>query len=416
MKPILEVQHIGKQFYIGGKQERYLSLRDVLANPFKKLKQPKAESFWALDDINFNVMPGESIGIIGRNGAGKSTLLKILSKITPPTRGKVICRGRVASLLEVGTGFHSELTGRENVYMNGSILGMRKSEIDKHFDAIVEFSGVERFLDTPLKRYSSGMQLRLAFAVAAHLEPEIMVIDEVLAVGDAEFQKKCLGKMNDISKSGRTILFVSHNMGAVSALCSKAILLNKGNVECFDTTSDVIAKYFANSSNSSAYFDLTTTKEKYGDSISELVSGSITDSSNEITPRFYIDEEVRINMKYRIKKNIEASVVPNFHFFNSSGECIFVINAQKIGAFQPGLYEATCVIPANFLNDGVHFILLATTTYFQSSFDVNFMCKDALSFEIIDKLHDNPLRYNYAGPIPGIIRPALNFEVKALKD
>jgi homopolymeric O-antigen transport system ATP-binding protein len=414
MKPILEVQHIGKQFYIGGKQERYLSLRDVVANPFKKLKQPKAESFWALEDINFDIMPGESIGIIGRNGAGKSTLLKILSKITPPTRGKVICRGRVASLLEVGTGFHPELTGRENVYMNGSILGMRKWEIDKHFDAIVDFSGVEQFLDTPLKRYSSGMQLRLAFAVAAHLEPEILVIDEVLAVGDAEFQKKCLGKMGEVSKSGRTILFVSHNMGAVSALCSKAILLSKGNVECFDTTGDVIAKYFSNSSNSSAHFDLTDTKAKYADTIVELVSGSVTDNNNEIKPRCFIDEEIRVNMRYRIKKEIDASIVPNFHFFNGNGECIFVINAQKVTTFQPGLYEATCIIPPNFLNDGVHFVLLASTTYYQSSFDVNFMYKDALSFEIVDKLHDNPFRYNYTGPLPGVIRPALNFEVKAV--
>jgi lipopolysaccharide transport system ATP-binding protein len=243
MKPILEVQHLTKEFKIGAKQERYLSLRDALANPFKK-KEDGANTFRALDDVNFEVMPGESIGIIGRNGAGKSTLLKILSRITPPSSGKIICRGRVASLLEVGTGFHPELSGRENVYMNGSILGMRKAEINKHFDSIVDFSGVEKFLDTPLKRYSSGMQLRLAFAVAAFLEPEILVIDEVLAVGDAEFQKKCLNKMKDVSMNeGRTVLFVSHDMNAIKTLSKTAILLDGGKVAKNDVVGEVIPLY-----------------------------------------------------------------------------------------------------------------------------------------------------------------------------
>jgi lipopolysaccharide transport system ATP-binding protein len=252
MKPILEVQHISKQFKIGVKQESYLSLRDFIAHPFKK-KEKNDKLFLALEDINFNVFPGESIGIIGRNGAGKSTLLKILSKITPPTSGKIICRGRIASLLEVGTGFHQELTGRENIYMNGSILGMRKFEIERHFDSIVDFSGVEKFLDTPLKRYSSGMQLRLAFAVAAFLEPEILIIDEVLAVGDAEFQKKCLGKMDEVSKSGRTVLFVSHDMGAIIKLCKKSIILNNGKLILQDETSKVVEKYLQFNSSGNQY-------------------------------------------------------------------------------------------------------------------------------------------------------------------
>jgi lipopolysaccharide transport system ATP-binding protein len=243
MKPILEVHNLSKEFLIGANNEPYLALRDVLANPFKLLNQPKKEVFKALDNVSFDVMPGESIGIIGRNGAGKSTLLKILSKITPPSSGKIICRGRIAALLEVGTGFHAELTGRENVYMNGSILGMRKWEIDKHFDEIVSFSGVEKFLDTPLKRYSSGMQLRLAFAVAAHLEPEILIIDEVLAVGDAEFQKKCLGKMDEVTKSGRTVLFVSHNMAAIANLCYKSILMNQGSICSYTDTNTAIEAY-----------------------------------------------------------------------------------------------------------------------------------------------------------------------------
>lgn len=219
---------------INHEHQPYLSLRDKFTGIFKPTL-PK-EEFWALKDVSFDVYPGESIGIIGKNGAGKSTLLKILSKITPPTSGKIISRGRIASLLEVGTGFHPELTGRENIYMNGSILGMRRKEIQKNFDAIVDFAGVEKFIDTPLKHYSSGMQLRLAFAVAAFLENEILIIDEVLAVGDAEFQKKCMGKMEDVSKSGRTVLFVSHNIGAVRILCKKSILLNNGFLADFSDT------------------------------------------------------------------------------------------------------------------------------------------------------------------------------------
>ncbi|MCK4664230.1 MAG: ABC transporter ATP-binding protein [Bacteroidales bacterium] len=242
MKPILEIQNISKKFRIRGQVSPYLTLRESLMSIGKKSIIRKDE-FWALKDINFNVYPGDSIGIIGRNGAGKSTLLKILSRITPPTKGQIICRGRVASLLEVGTGFHMELTGRENIFLNGSILGLRKEEIKAKFDEIIDFSGVEKFLDTPLKHYSSGMQLRLAFAVAAHLEPEILVIDEVLAVGDAEFQKKCLNKMDEVTKQGRTVLFVSHNMAAVKNLCSKGVLLNEGKVIKNDKINFVIDYY-----------------------------------------------------------------------------------------------------------------------------------------------------------------------------
>lgn len=241
MKPILEIQEVSKKFRINHEQQPYLSLRDSFANIFKS-KNSK-EDFWALKDVSFDVFPGDTVGIIGKNGAGKSTLLKILSKITPPTSGKIIGRGRIASLLEVGTGFHSELSGRENIFMNGSILGMRRAEILKNFDAIVDFSGVEKFIDTPLKHYSSGMQLRLAFAVAAFLENEILIIDEVLAVGDAEFQKKCMGKMEDVSKSGRTILFVSHNLPSLLTVCKSGVLLQNGRVLEQGSIDSVINKY-----------------------------------------------------------------------------------------------------------------------------------------------------------------------------
>lgn len=241
MKPSLEVNGISKKFLIEHQQLPYLSLRDKIANPFRS--KSSQEEFWALKDVSFSVQPGESLGIIGKNGAGKSTLLKILSRITPPTSGRIVVRGRIASLLEVGTGFHQELTGRENIFMNGSILGMKNSEIKSKFDEIVDFSGAEKFLDTPIKHYSSGMQLRLAFAVAAHLDPEILIIDEVLAVGDAEFQKKCLGRMETVSKSGRTILFVSHNMTMIQQLCEKSILLSKGRIKNVGDTNSVIEHY-----------------------------------------------------------------------------------------------------------------------------------------------------------------------------
>jgi len=253
-RPIIEVNKISKKYRIAHQLEKYVALRDVLTNIAKKpfgflrskvFKRGSAkEDFWALKDISFTVEEGEAMGIIGPNGAGKTTLLKILSRITPPTKGEIKLRGRTASLLEVGTGFHPELTGRENIFLNGAILGMTKTEIRKKFDEIVAFSGIEKFLDTPVKRYSSGMFVRLAFAVAAHLEPEILLIDEVLAVGDAEFQKKCLGKMDDITKkSGRTILFVSHNMAAIQNLCKRCIFLNKGKIEAIGEVKEVVEKY-----------------------------------------------------------------------------------------------------------------------------------------------------------------------------
>lgn len=251
-KPIIEVKGLSKKYRIS--HQRYLALRDTLAAWLKKpldLLKPKKqgfplkEDFWALKDISFNVSQGEVIGIIGRNGAGKTTLLKVLSRITHPTEGEVRLRGRVGSLLEVGTGFHPELTGRENIYFNGSILGMKKREIEKKFNEIVEFSGVEKFLDTPVKRFSSGMQVRLAFSVAAYLEPEILLVDEVLAVGDAEFQKKCLGKMKDVSSSGRTVLFVSHNMTAIRNLCKRTILLEAGKLSLDTDTERVVSNYLS---------------------------------------------------------------------------------------------------------------------------------------------------------------------------
>lgn len=296
MKPILEIQHISKKFVINHEQQPYLSIRDSISNIFKSKKNK--EDFWALQDIDFNVEQGDTFGIIGKNGAGKSTLLKVLSKITPPTSGKIIGRGRIASLLEVGTGFHPELSGRENVFMNGSILGMRRSEILKNFEAIVDFAGVEKFIDTPLKYYSSGMQLRLAFAVAAFLENEILIIDEVLAVGDAEFQSKCMGKMGEVSKSGRTILFVSHQMGAIAQLCKKAIMLQKGKIVANSDVNSVINYYL--SSNNTQDIKLDRRQDSTWKSKNHFTDFQMINSVNENSTEFKHDETYHIVVRLHL--------------------------------------------------------------------------------------------------------------------
>jgi len=288
MKPILEICNIGKKYRISHRAGGYLSLRERMFDIFRRERQT-TEDFWALKDVSFNVEAGESVGIIGRNGAGKSTLLKILSRITPPTTGKVANRGRIASLLEVGTGFHPELTGRENVFLNGSLLGMKRREIESQFDEIVDFSGVEKFLDTPLKHYSSGMQLRLAFAVAAFLEPEILIIDEVLAVGDAEFQRKCMGKMKDVTHSGRTILFVSHDMNAISHLCRRVLVMKQGMIQ-YDGLPLKALDFYNDSRNLPGFFAHTTGHRK-GVYIKAI---EVVDAESNGRFRFFHNEEVTL--------------------------------------------------------------------------------------------------------------------------
>ncbi|MEO6670917.1 MAG: ABC transporter ATP-binding protein [Ferruginibacter sp.] len=314
MSSIIKINDLSKSFIISHeKRENYTALRDVISSKAKKLFSfPKwmstedkttKEVFWALKNINFEIQPGDRVGIIGRNGAGKSTLLKILSRITEPTSGAVKIKGRVASLLEVGTGFHPELTGKENIFLNGAILGMKKSEIKRHFDAIVDFAEIEKFLDTPVKRYSSGMYVRLAFAVAAHLEPEILIVDEVLAVGDAQFQKKCLGKMEDVSRNeGRTVLFVSHNLGIISQLCNRGLLLNAGELVMDASSSDVIKKYFSDPSAAAVSFNNQNKKNKdiHFDAV------SLMDSNGKPCTQFAFDDDVLVNIRFSVKKQVPA--------------------------------------------------------------------------------------------------------------
>ncbi len=354
MKPILEIRNISKTFTIGGKKKGYLSLRESFIEKFKSFtKREKNEQFWALKDISFDVYPGDSIGIIGKNGAGKSTLLKIISKITPPTKGQITARGRIASLLEVGTGFHPELTGRENIFLNGSILGLKRSEILSRFDEIVDFSGVEQFLETPLKHYSSGMQLRLAFSVAAHLEPEILVVDEVLAVGDAEFQKKCLGKMEEVSKNeGRTVLFVSHNLGAVKNLCRKGIHLKNGNINASGNTSEIVDIYLK-----SLKFSVPLNKITFNGPLhSKVILSKVL--LNDIDPFSYPVQisqldEVRISLVFSIKLVKPFRITLSIY---KEGIRLFSLHDSESKTAPAGYINSVFILPKKMLRPGLYSI------------------------------------------------------------
>lgn len=392
MKPILEVQAISKKFRIHHEGVPYLSLRDKLAELVQfKASRKSDEDFWALKDVSFNVMPGESIGIIGKNGAGKSTLLKILSKITPPTQGKIIGRGRIASLLEVGTGFHPELSGRENIYLNGSILGMKRKEIDARFDEIVDFAGTEKFLDTPLKHYSSGMQLRLAFAVAAFLEPEILVIDEVLAVGDAEFQKKCLGKMEDVSNNGRTILFVSHNMSAVESLCTKSILLKNGQLHFSGSSAEVIQQY-TNLMEGSLLGNTGTIQLNLNDpskpvrKIELLCDGKNSSSA-------YMGCRLEIRVHFKTDEAFEAPVLGLIFKDNQGIPMIGINNKHYVGnlATQP-VSEGyiSMIIPYTTLFEGIYHIDI----HFGNAFQDIEVLRDCFQFTI------EPMKFTTSGEMP----------------
>lgn len=319
MTTVISVENLSKHYILSHlRKERYTALRDVIAEGVKRLFSRNAsandlthEEFWALRDISFDIQQGDRVGIIGRNGAGKSTLLKVLSRITEPTTGSIKIKGRVASLLEVGTGFHPELTGRENIYLNGAILGMTKMEIRKKFDEIIAFAEVEKFLDTPVKRYSSGMYVRLAFAVAAHLEPEILVVDEVLAVGDAQFQKKCLGKMEDVSKEGRTVLFVSHNMSTIQKLCNSGILLKGGKIADSGPIASVIESYLGDVQPSSEgnVGELSRSRHDFG-SIVRIVGAYPVNAKGERVSSFMIGEEIAFNLEIKASEKInDLSVV-----------------------------------------------------------------------------------------------------------
>jgi len=367
---------------------------------------------WALRNVSFEVGAGEVVGIIGRNGAGKSTLLKILSKITPPARGRVEIHGRTSSLLEVGTGFNKELTGRENVYLNGTILGMRKKEVDRKFDEIIDFSGVEKFLDTPVKRYSSGMRVRLAFAVAAHLEPEILIIDEVLAVGDAAFQEKCLNKMQDVGSQGRTVFFVSHNMPAVSRLCGRVIMLGQGQLVADGPSDKIVAQYLHEGTNTTAERYWTDAGKAPGGEVSRLNGVRIKNENGETTAAIDIRKPVGFEMTFEVMDD-SYTLMPHFNLINDEGVCLFStfdLSPEWRKKKRPkGRYTATAWVPGNYLSEGSFFINVAMITMEPQTIR-QFYEREAVSFQVVDSMEGDSARGDWAREVTGVVRPLLNWD------
>ncbi len=378
-------------------------------------KQSSGSILWALKDISFDVERGEILGIIGINGAGKSTLLKILSRITPPTTGRIEIHGRVSSLLEVGTGFHQELTGRENIYLNSTILGMKKKEVDRKFDAIVDFSGVEKFIDTPVKRYSSGMRVRLAFAVAAHLEPEILIIDEVLAVGDAAFQRKCINKMEDVGQLGTTILFVSHSMPAITRMCKRAVLLEGGKIIKNGPTNEVVNTYLSVGLGATATRAWEDHAVAPGDEIVRLRSVRLCSEAGTTLEFADIRRPVGLEMEYEVLQGGQV-LMPNFNVFNEEGACLFTTlehdAAWRNRERPPGQYRSTAWIPGNFLAEGTFYVEPAMMT--PAPCRPHFIVRDAVAFQVFDPNEGDSARSGWSGPMTGMVRPLLNWRTEVL--
>jgi lipopolysaccharide transport system ATP-binding protein len=418
----IRAEGLSKRYRLG-QRERYRTLRDSLARaakaPFRPASQQAktqsandARAFWALRDVSFEVKRGEVVGLIGRNGSGKSTLLKILSRITGPTEGYAEIHGRVGSLLEVGTGFHPELTGWENIYLNGAILGMKRAEIDRKFDEIVSFAEIEKFLGTPVKRYSSGMYVRLAFAVAAHLEPEIVFVDEVLAVGDAEFQKKCLNKMGDVARSGRTVLFVSHNMTAITSLCERAILLETGRIVKDGSATEVVQSYL-DRGGSVAGQKVWPEDQRPGNRSFRLISVSLKNEAGMPVSEIKISSDATIEIEYETLQE-GAHAIFSLTLFDASAYCVFsslsnsVENAYHAHALRLGHYVSSCQLYGNLLNNGRYYVsITGLADYWSDSFYVD----RAISFEAVD---DGVLKRDYSGTYGGVIRPKLTWKTVPL--
>ncbi len=375
---------------------------------------------WALRDVSLDINHGEIVGIIGRNGAGKSTLLKLLSRVTAPTSGRILTKGRITSLLEVGTGFHPELTGRENIYLNGAILGMRKHEIDRKLEEIVEFSGCARYIDTPVKRYSSGMTVRLGFAVAAHLDCEILVVDEVLAVGDADFQQKCLGRMQYMQGDGRTVLFVSHQMSMVTALCKRGIVLKYGHIDFDGLVEDAVMAYQSSGGDSrGCVFDPIASGIHLGDDRATLQKVWLEDANGISRATFDIAEPIYMKMKFRLHRDDVRWPFPNFHIFDSSGKHLCVSSTVNYPAdcetCIPGIYVATCEIPANLLNTGT-FSIGSALTFTEKGISLSFWEQNALTFQTTEDFERtlHTTMHGYAGLMQGTIRPSFSWQIESV--
>jgi lipopolysaccharide transport system ATP-binding protein len=413
MPVAIESVGLSKRYRLGEYQAAYGTLRESLVHAGRRLTgkehRSSTQELWALDDVSFQVEEGEVLGVIGRNGAGKSTLLKVLTRITTPTKGRVEIRGRVGSLLEVGTGFHPELTGRENIYLNGAILGMKRREIQQKLPDMIEFSGVEGFLDTPVKRYSSGMYVRLAFSVAAHLEPEILLVDEVLAVGDAEFQARCLGRMEDFGANGRTVLFVSHNMQAVAQLCDRVILMERGTVARDGPSAEVVAHYLQTSAGagSSRTWDADSAP---GDEVARLLSVRIVDRDGQTVDYVDVRDPVGIELRFSVLQPGTA-VLPKIKVV-ADGRIAF--NAMDIDrrwhdASRPGEYVATAWVPGNLLNEGLISIDAAVCSIRSPKLHHHVSVHEAVSFHVQDPAEGDSARGTFTGQWRGVVRPLLDW-------
>jgi lipopolysaccharide transport system ATP-binding protein len=417
----IHAEGLSKRYRIGVKQ-RYNTLRDsivqILSAPVRKFTTPRVKTpdedrfIWAIRDVSFDIRKGEVVGVIGRNGAGKSTLLKVLSRITRPTSGRAVINGRVGSLLEVGTGFHPELTGRENIYLNGAILGMHRVEIEQKFGEIVEFSEVEKFLDTPVKFYSSGMYVRLAFAVAAHLETEILLVDEVLAVGDNRFQTKCLNKMEQVGETGRTVLFVSHSMQSIVRLCKRVILVEGGHIVADGEPHHIVDRYLSDGAISSAerIFNLDRTNNPV-----RLLAVRVKNASGAVSDLQEINEPVIIEFDY--ENNLPGDVHVTMQLVNETGVVILQSSdhlvKNKLVGLAPGAYRSTVEIPANTLAEGRYF-MTAQLRNLNRSKEKYLKEMDCVSFTVRDPSDGTTVRGNWAGTWVGVVRPMLNWNVKKL--
>jgi len=417
-KVVISVENLGKKYRIRHQADgqRYVALRDVLADKLKGLfhsqpstlnPQPASEDFWALRDVSFEVRQGETVGIIGRNGAGKSTLLKILSRITEPTAGRARIKGRVASLLEVGTGFHPELTGRENIFLNGAILGMNRSEIRKKFDEIVAFAEVERFLDTPVKHYSSGMYVRLAFAVAAHLEPDILIVDEVLAVGDAQFQKKCLGKLEAVTRQeGRTILFVSHNLVAVQSLCRRALRLREGRLIEDGAATEVVAGYLQSFHGQDADREWPGPDSAPGTEAIRIKRIKVAPETTAGGGRITMQTAFRIETEFWGLKSGRV-VHLTYHLLNDHG-IVVLTSAAPPSVYPAGVHRAVCHFPGNLLNSGGYSLKLLVV---ENENRVTYVNDALVAFTVVD---DADRQSAWLGREPGVVQPVLRWETTTL--
>jgi lipopolysaccharide transport system ATP-binding protein len=418
MEPVVKVQNVSKQYQIGGLDAGYRTFRETFAGalawPIRRLQKfgrRSSETIWALKDIDFVVQEGEILGLIGHNGAGKSTLLKILSRITTPTSGRTEVHGRIGSLLEVGTGFHPDLTGRENIYLNGAILGIRRAQIARRFDEIVAFSEIEQFIDTPVKWYSSGMYLRLAFSVAVHLDTEVLIMDEVLAVGDTAFQEKCLDKMTEIRNQGRTILFVSHNLAAVTRLCRRAIVLDKGHIIADGPSEKVVSEYLGASRRVNSEHTWSVT-ERPGNDVVKLSATRVRSRDGRTAQSFSIQEPVAIEMSYEVLTP-GCLLIPRVEVFNEEGNHLFTSHdVESVWHRQErpvGFYVSTIRIPENFLSEG-NMVVHASIVTHKPVLMVHLHVPKALSFQVVETQGPNTARGEYVGPITGAIRPLLSWE------